>query len=135
MRAIAAPLALLSLVLVSLNSATATDGRGWQGWAFEMREDDVHGWIGAWTPGGCEVLRQDALEEQLSATIGACHPVTLTDEPSGILVWVVLVSDSHFVAASRSDICDEEDETPDTTIRPVAMASRVCQRLWIRGAG
>jgi hypothetical protein len=79
--------------------------------------------------GGCEALRRDALEEQLDATIGACHPVTLTDEPSGAEVWGVL-SDSSFVAASTREIC--EDPSPGFSIRPVALVSPVCQRLWIR---
>ena len=115
-------------------SAFSTNGSGLQGWAFEMRDESVRGWVGAWTPGRCEELRRDALEEHLGATIGACHSVTLTDEPSGVLVWAVLVSDSHFVAASSSDICDEEAAPPDS-IRPVSMAAPVCQRLWIRAAG
>lgn len=131
MRAIAALLlALLSLSLVS--PAFAADGRGWQGWAFEMREESVRGWVGAWTPGGCEALRRDALEELLGVPIGVCHPVTLVEEPIGVPVWVLLVSDSHFVAASTSVICDEEAAPSDSSIRPVALTSPMCQRLWIR---
>ncbi len=72
-------------------SAAAADSSNWQGWAFEMRGDGLVGWVGAWTPGACEVQRLEAIEAKLDASIGACHPVALTDEPAGIAVWVICV--------------------------------------------
>lgn len=33
-----------------------------EAWAFELRGDGLVGWIGAWTPGVCEVQRREALE-------------------------------------------------------------------------
>jgi hypothetical protein len=118
------------LVLAAPVSAEAADVTSWQGWAFELRGDGLVGWVGAWTPGGCEVQRLEALEAKLDASIGACHPVTLTDEPTGLQVWAVMRAEDGFVAASSPAICEPEN-APDHGMRPVSLADR-CQPLWLQ---
>lgn len=120
----------LALILVSPGPVLGADGRGWQGWAFEVREEGMVGWAGSWTPGACEVRRREALEEKLDASIGECHLVMLTDEPAGIAVWAVMLADAGFVAASSPAIC-EEDDTPSSSIRPVSLVTPACQRVWL----
>jgi hypothetical protein len=106
------------------------DERGWLGWAFELRDDRLVGWIGAWTPGACEVQRREALEAKLDASIGACHPVTLTDEPTRLQVWAVMRAEDGFVAASSPAICEPEN-APGHGMRPVSIIDR-CQPMWIQ---
>jgi hypothetical protein len=127
MRAISA--VAIATLLASPLTALGADGRGWQGWAFELRDGHVAGWIGAWTPGACEVQRQEAIEEKLHASIGACQLVTLADEPAGIPVWAVMLADAGFIAASSPAIC-EEDDAFGVDIRPVSV-SPACQRVWL----
>jgi hypothetical protein len=104
------------------------DERGWHGWAFELRDDEMVGWIGAWTPAGCEARRRQALGDQVDAVIGLCQAVTLIDEPTGVSMWAIALDESGFVAASTSEIC--EDEPPaDAPIRPVVST---CLRVWLR---
>jgi len=114
-------------------SAAAADSSNWQGWAFEMRGDGLVGWVGAWTPGACEVQRLGAIEAKLDTSIGACHPVALTDEPAGIAVWVIMRADAGFIAASSPTICEEED-APGSSVRPVSFAD-TCQRAWLQVPG
>jgi hypothetical protein len=130
MRAISA--IAVAILLASPLTALGADGRGWQGWAFELRGEGPVGWLGAWSPGACEVQRREAIEAKLDASIGPCHPVTLSDGPAGIPVWAVMRADDGFVATSSPAICEEED-TPAGVAppRPVSLAGD-CQRLWLQ---
>lgn len=122
--------AILCLLVLTAPVSVGAAESGWEGWAFELREEGLVGWIGAWTPGACEVLRLEALEAKLDASIGACHPVTLTDEPTGLQVWAVMRAEDGFVAASSPAICEPEN-APGHGMRPVSLADR-CQPLWLQ---
>lgn len=74
--------------------------------------------------------RRAAIESKLSASIGECHLVALTDEPTGIAVWAIMLPDVGFIAASSPEIC-EEDEVPRPGVRPVSLLSPRCQRAWL----
>lgn len=121
------------LILSAPVSAGAAAEGGWQGWAFEMRGDGLVGWVGAWTPGACEAQRREAVEAKLDASIGACHPVALTDEPAGIAVWAIMRAEDGFIAATSPAICEEAapNAVPDASIRPISFESR-CQRVWLQ---
>jgi hypothetical protein len=130
MRAISA--IVVAILLASPLTALGADGRGWQGWAFELRGEGPVGWVGAWTPGACEMQRQQAIEAKLlDASIGPCNPVTLSDGPAGIPVWAVMRADDGFVAASSPAICEPEDDAPGPGIRPASLVSTRCLRAWI----
>jgi hypothetical protein len=116
--------------LLILTAPVSADVTSWQGWAFELRGDGLVGWVGAWTPGACEVQRREALEAKLNASIGVCHPVTLTDEPAGFQVWAVMRAEDGFVAASSPAICEPEN-APGPGMRPVSLADG-CQPMWLQ---
>ena len=122
---------LLAFILLSPAGVGASE-RGWQGWAFEARANGRSGWFfGTWTSNGCEELRMKAVAEEPNIRVASCAPVTLSDEPGGVAVWVAITSDHHFVAMPTPDLC-ADDRTPDLEIRPVALDSPFCRRLWLK---
>lgn len=121
---------VIACLLFLTVSAEAAEG-GWEGWAFETRGDGVVGWVGAWTAGGCAEHHRQAIGLKLDSSIGACHPVRLSDEPVGGGVWAIMRAEDGFVAATSPAICGEYREPPDVEARPVAFVS-ACQRVWLQ---
>jgi hypothetical protein len=125
---------LVALLLISPLRSDANEG-GWQGWAFERRSGDKAWFIGTWTHGECEEVRRLALTEQLrlgKGHFGVCHPVTLTDEPIGTAVWVILTGDDGFVASRTRDICEDDPTESEQLVRLVAFDGAACLRLWFK---
>jgi len=72
------------------------------------------------------------IEEKVRASIGACHVVTLSEEPAGIPVWAILLGDDGFIAASSPAICEEENDGGGSSVRPVSLVTHACQRAWFQ---
>jgi len=121
------------------NAAPHEPQRG--AWTMEVRPNYTGEglvWVGGWTPkatsGSCETQRRQLLDAKGDIlTVAPCRFEVVTNEPSGIEVWMSESSEA-FVAAPRRPDCDKAAASiaASTARKTTGFSLPPCQRAWLR---